>query len=98
MSGQFGTGCVVSMPHFGTSAELSADRPLFDRAGSVRIFQIWFDSVQFINLKYPVWLFRFLHITAMNVHAVGKTSKGSEAVEAFTPSTSSMHNQQLLLT
>jgi len=68
------------------------------RAGSIQIFQIRFDSV--FNLKYPVRFlrFRFLHITAMKAHAAGKTSKGSEAVEAFTPSTSSKHNQQLLLT
>jgi len=61
------------------------------------------NSVQFssvFSLKYPNQFFRFwfLHITTMKAHAAGKTSKGSEAVEAFTPSTSSMRNQQLLLT
>jgi len=70
------------------------------RAGSVQIFQIRFDLVWFSisSTQLGFFRFRFLHITAMKVHAVGKTSKGSEAVEAFTPSTSSMHNQQLLLT
>jgi len=33
----------------------------------------------------------------MKANAAGKMSKGSEAIEAFT-TTSSMHNQQLLLT
>ena len=42
--------------------------------------------------------FRLLHISArsaMKAHAVGKASKGSEAVYAFTPSTSRIDDQQL---
>ena len=60
-----------------------------------------FGSIRFsFNLEYLVrfFRFRFLHISAMKARAAGKTSKGSETVEAFTPSTSSMYNQQLLLT
>jgi len=68
------------------------------RAGSVRIFQIRFDSVSFQSqVPGSVFWFWFLHIIAMKAHAAGKTSKVFEAAEAFTPSTSSMHNQQLLL-
>jgi len=56
-----------------------------NRAGSVWIFQIRFDSVQF---SISGTRFRFLHITTtkfLRAHAVGKTFKQSEAVEAFTP-------------
>jgi len=65
------------------------------RAGSVWIFQIQFDSVRF---SVSSTRFRFSHITAksaMKAHAVGKTSKGSEVVYAFTPSTSRIDDQQL---
>jgi len=70
------------------------------RAGSVWIFQIQFDWVWFSisRTRFRFFRFRFSHITAksaMTAHAVGKTSKGSEAVYAFTPSTSHTDYQQL---
>jgi len=67
------------------------------KAGLVQIFQIRF-SFQSQVPGLVFFRFRFLHITAMKVHATGRPSKGSEAVEAFILSTSSMHYQQLLLT
>jgi len=66
------------------------------RFGFFKFGSIWFGFES--QVPGSVFRFRFLHITAMKAHAVGKTSKASEAVEAFAPSTSSKHNQQLLLT
>jgi len=68
-----------------------------NRAGSFQVFQIRFVFVRFSISSTRFVFFRFLHITAMKAHAVGKISKESEAAEASTPSTSSMQNQQLLL-
>ena len=78
--------------HSATRSKLGLGRFGFFKFGSIR-----FGSV--FKLEYPVsvFRFRFLHITAksaMKAHAVGKTSKGSEAAYAFTPSTSRIDDQQ----
>jgi len=61
-----------------------------------------FDSVRFSISSTRFHFFPF-SVFAHNyneivMNAAGKMSKGSEAVEAFTQSTSRMHDQQLLLT
>jgi len=63
-------------------------------AESVWIFQIPFDLARISISSTQFRFFWFSHITAMKADAVGETSKGSEA---YTPSTSCMHDQQLLL-
>jgi len=66
----------------------------FFKLGSIRFgFQSQVPGFSFFGSSFRTSL-----QCIMKVHTVCKTSKGSEAVEAFTPSTSCMHDQQLLRT
>jgi len=84
-NGEVRTGCAAAGQKFSmfvclsryTVANFVRTVSPLNRAGSVQVFQILFDSVRFSisSTRFSFFWFRFSHITAMKVHAAGKTSK-----------------------